>query len=110
MALERFNMLMNNPQLPSHHFSVRPGHYDPKTGGGGGGQFDPRAGHSEPDGPLGRGQRDQRSPMKVTNFDPSQDYRSLHRQHSSSRLFEVRAMSKFESGRLFFISLNLDFM
>jgi hypothetical protein len=92
MALERFNMLMNSPQLPSHHFSIRPGgssaagHYDPS---GGGGHYDLRGGHSEPDGLLGRGQRDQRSPMKVTNFDPGQDYKTLLRQHSSSRLFEV---------------------
>lgn len=82
MALEKFNTLLNTPTLPSHHFPVRPGggdggpsaalppaYYSPGAAGGGGTQ-----------------QRDQ--PMKITNFEPSQDYHQLRRQHSSSRLFE----------------------
>ena len=82
IALERFNMLVNTPSLPSHHFS------HPSGWGGGGNQS---FGSDVVDGPaaVGRGQRDQRSPMKVTNFDPGQDYKTLVRQHSSTRLFEV---------------------
>jgi hypothetical protein len=76
MALEKFNIIVNKPTtLPSHHFSVRPG-------GGGGPTVPPAAG-------VTRAPEDRRSPMKITNFDPSQDYHRLVREHSANRLFEV---------------------
>jgi hypothetical protein len=76
MALEKFNIIVNTPTtLPSHHFSVRPG-------GGSGPTVPPAVG-------VTRAPEDRRSPMKITNFDPSQDYHRLVRQHSANRLFEV---------------------
>ncbi len=95
MALERFDALLaNTPSpLPSHHFSVRPG--GGFSGGGGG-----YSGGSDSGGLSGSGfnptafptgqKGDRRGAMKITNFDPSQDYNSLARQHSASRLFEVK--------------------
>jgi hypothetical protein len=99
MALERFDALLaNTPSpLPSHHFSVRPGGSGGGYSGGGGGY----SGGSGSGGLSGSGlnpaafpttgqKGDRRGAMKITNFDPSQDYNSLARQHSASRLFEVR--------------------
>jgi hypothetical protein len=94
MALERFDALLaNTPSpLPSHHFSVRPGGggggYSGVSGSGGlsGSGFNPTA--------IPAGQKaDRRGAMKITNFDPSQDYNSLVRQHSASRLFEVKTQN-----------------
>jgi hypothetical protein len=92
MALERFDALLaNTPSpLPSHHFSVRPGlsgdGYSVVSGSGGlsGSGFNPTA------FPTTGQKGDRRGAMKITNFDPSQDYNSLARQHSASRLFEVK--------------------
>jgi hypothetical protein len=105
MALERFDALLaNTPSpLPSHHFSVRPG------GGGGGYSGVSGGGHSGVSGSGGlsgiglnptafpaTGQKgDRRGAMKITNFDPSQDYNSLARQHSASRLFEVKHKTRY---------------
>jgi hypothetical protein len=101
MALERFDALLaNTPSpLPSHHFSVRPG-------GGGGGYGGSGGGYSGVSGSGGlsgsgfnptafpTGQKgDRRGAMKITNFDPSQDYNSLARQHSAGRLFEVNTQN-----------------
>ncbi len=99
MALERFDALLaNTPSpLPSHHFSVRPG--SGFSGGGGG-----YSGGSGSGGLSGSGfnptafpttgqKSDRRGAMKITNFDPSQDYNSLARQHSASRLFEVNTQN-----------------
>jgi hypothetical protein len=91
MALERFDALLaNTPSpLPSHHFSVRPG------GGGGGYSGGSGSGGLSGSGlnptafPTGQ-KGDRQGAMKITNFDPSQDYNSLARQHSASRLFEVK--------------------
>ena len=82
MALERFDMILNTPSLPSHHFSVRPG-------GGGSNVVSPSYPGVAPAGGGGVRGQDKRSQMKVTNFDPGQDYHTLLRQHSSTRLFEV---------------------
>jgi hypothetical protein len=99
MALERFDALLaNTPSpLPSHYFSVRPGGGGGGLSGGGGGY----SGVSGSGGLSGSGfnpttfpttgqKGDRRGAMKITNFDPSQDYNSLARQHSASRLFEVK--------------------
>jgi hypothetical protein len=95
MALERFDALLaNTPSpLPSHHFSVRPG-----GGGGGysgvsGSGFNPTATAFPTTGQKGDG----RGAMKITNFDSSQDYNSLARQHSASRLFEVKIQNSCKS-------------
>jgi hypothetical protein len=94
MALERFDALLaNTPSpLPSHHFSVRPGGgggYSGVSGSGGlsGSGFNPTA------FPATGQKGDRRGAMKITNFDPSQDYNSLARQHSASRLFEVKTQN-----------------
>ncbi len=106
MALERFDALLaNTPSpLPSHHFSVRPG--GGGYSGGGGGYSGGGGGYSGVSGSGGlsgsgfnhtafrTGQKgDPRGAMKITNFDPSQDYNSLARQHSASRLFEVKTQN-----------------
>jgi hypothetical protein len=97
MALERFDALLaNTPSpLPSHHFSVRPGGGGGLSGSGGYSGVSGSGGHSgtgfNPTAFPTTGQKgDRRGAMKITNFDPSQDYNSLARQHSASRLFEVK--------------------